>query len=83
MIRLSTTPGGKPLHPDTAAELIISSTHLLQTVLYGVASGSADGGRGGWMAPGVQKEAMSMASLHVLFACRSLLRHILEQVRNV
>ena len=81
MIRLVTPPGGKPLHPDTAAELIMRSTHLLQAVLYGVESGAADGGRGGWMAPGVQKEAMSMAALHVLCACRSLLRHISDQVR--
>jgi len=74
------TLGAQPLHPDTAAEIIIKSTHLLLTVTNGVANGATGGGRGGWVVPGGQREAMSMAVVHVLMACRLLLRHISEQV---
>ena len=67
-----------PLHPDTAAELVLKSCQLLMAVL----RGGEVRGRGGprLLPPGGPREAVAAGAVHVLLACGELLRHISEQV---
>lgn len=68
-----------PMHPDTAAELVLKSCQLLLAALRG---GEVRGRGGpGLLAPGGPREAVASGAVHVLLACGELLQHISEQVR--